>query len=455
MNKSTSLKTKWTLITTSITFIIFMLFSFFIIYFISIYLKEQEFDSARRSTVDVGKLLVTGNPGEVSTVDIRAAITDHQKVIFYDTAGQPYTSVSSDQSITLTPAFKPVTRVEFSEEHHQDEDFIIVRSPINTAQSSGFVTIVHPLSVYHSIIQYMFVLASVFGLTALFITAIISYFFSNQITKPIRKLSEQMKQIQRDGFQNKLTLPKSYYETDDMIETFNNMMAQLETSFNQQKQFVEDASHELRTPLQIIQGHLNLINRWGKNKPEIMDESLEISLDEMNRITKLVEELLLLTKDNQGQYNRELDTILINDDIQSRLKSLAQLNPDYRFEFHSTHKSIKLKINRHQFEQMMLIFLDNAMKYDKEDQHIIVRTSLKNKMVQLEIIDHGTGIPEEDIPYIFDRFYRVDKSRSREMGGNGLGLSIAKKIIESYGGNVKIDSELNRYTKVIIQLPEQ
>ncbi len=301
----------------------------------------------------------------------------------------------------------------------------------------------------------MFVLASVFGLTALFITAIISYFCSNQITKPIRKLSEQMKQIQRDGFQNKLTLPKSYYETDDMIETFNNMMAQLETSFNQQKQFVEDASHELRTPLQIIQGHLNLINRWGKNKPEIMDESLEISLDEMNRITKLVEELLLLTKDNQGQYNRELDTILINDDIQSRLKSLAQLNPDYRFEFHSTHKSIKLKINRHQFEQMMLIFLDNAMKYDKEDQHIIVRTSLKNKMVQLEIIDHGTGIPEEDIPYIFDRFYRVDKSRSREMGGNGLGLSIAKKIIESYGGNVKIDSELNRYTKVIIQLPEQ
>jgi two-component system sensor histidine kinase ArlS len=175
----------------------------------------------------------------------------------------------------------------------------------------------------------------------------------------------------------------------------------------------------------------------------------------MNRITKLVEELLLLTKDNQGQYNRELDTILINDDIQSRLKSLAQLNPDYRFEFHSTHKSIKLKINRHQFEQMMLIFLDNAMKYDKEDQHIIVRTSLKNKMVQLEIIDHGTGIPEEDIPYIFDRFYRVDKSRSREMGGNGLGLSIAKKIIESYGGNVKIDSEFNRYTKVIIQLPEQ
>ncbi|KAA1040236.1 HAMP domain-containing histidine kinase [Macrococcus equipercicus] len=454
MNNSTSLKTKWTLITTSITFIIFMLFSFFIIYFISIYLKEQEYDSARRSTVDIGKLLVSENPGEVSTVDIRAAITDHQKVIFYDTAGQPYSSVSSDQTIRWTPRFERITRVEITEETYSNEAYIVVRAPINTMQSAGFLTIVHPLKIYHSIIQYMFVLAGIFGLTALFITAIISYFFSNHITKPIRKLSEQMKQIQRDGFQNKLTLPKSYYETDDMINTFNNMMAQLETSFNQQKQFVEDASHELRTPLQIIQGHLNLINRWGKNKPEVLDESLKISLDEMNRITNLVEELLLLTKDDKGQYNREVDTIAINDEIQARLKSLAQLHPDYRFEFHSSHKAIKLQMNRHQFEQLLLIFIDNAMKYDKDEQHIIIRTSLKNKVVQLEIIDHGAGIPKEDIPFIFDRFYRVDKSRSREMGGNGLGLSIARKIIESYGGTVKIDSELNKYTKVMIQFSE-
>ena len=93
------------------------------------------------------------------------------------------------------------------------------------------------------------------------------------------------------------------------------------------------------------------------------------------------------------------------------------------------------------------------MKYDQINKHIVIRTSLKNKLVQIEIIDNGEGIPKEDIPNIFDRFYRVDKSRARTKGGNGLGLSIAKKLIETYKGQVKIESEVNQFTKVIIQFP--
>ena len=125
------------------------------------------------------------------------------------------------------------------------------------------------------------------------ITACISYFISKNITKPLVTMSNKMNQIRRDGFQNKLELDTSYEETDNLIETFNEMMYQIEASFNQQRQFVEDASHELRTPLQIIQGHLNLIKQLGKKDPAILEESLNISLEEMNRITKLVEELII------------------------------------------------------------------------------------------------------------------------------------------------------------------
>ena len=239
-------------------------------------------------------------------------------------------------------------------------------------------------------------------------------------------MSNKMQQIRRDGFQEKVELTTNYEETDNLIVTFNAMMYQLEESFNQQRQFVEDASHELRTPLQIIQGHLNLIQRWGKKDAAILEESLDISLEEMNRITKLVEELLLLTKDNTNTKFKELENVEINHEISSRIKSLEQLHQDYTFEFEPYAKPINIKIDRYQLEQVLIIFIDNAMKYDQINKYIHIQTNLKNKQISIEITDHGVGIPKEDIEFIFDRFYRVDKSRSRKLGGNGLGLSIAK-----------------------------
>ncbi|MDM8328534.1 histidine kinase dimerization/phospho-acceptor domain-containing protein, partial [Staphylococcus felis] len=122
-------------------------------------------------------------------------------------------------------------------------------------------------------------------------------------------ITEKMTQIRRDGFQEKLHIQTNYDETDALIDTFNNMMIKLEDSFNQQRQFVEDASHELRTPLQIIQGHLNLIQRWGKKDPLVLEESLNISIEEINRITKLVEELLMLTKDDVRLYENIIEQV--------------------------------------------------------------------------------------------------------------------------------------------------
>src|SRR5699024_3685952 len=121
------------------------------------------------------------------------------------------------------------------------------------------------------------------------------------------------------------------------------MMFELEESFNQQSQFVEDASHELRTPLQNIQGHLNLIQRWGKKDAAILEESLDISLEEMTRITKLAEELLLLTKDNNNSKENETESVEINQEITTRIKSLIQLHQDYVFEFVPYQKPLNIK----------------------------------------------------------------------------------------------------------------
>ncbi|RIO74551.1 sensor histidine kinase, partial [Staphylococcus gallinarum] len=166
----------------------------------------------------------------------------------------------------------------------------------------------------------------------------------------------------------------------------------------------------------------------------------------MNRITKLVEELLLLTKDNTNTKFKELENVEINHEISSRIKSLEQLHQDYTFEFEPYAKPINIKIDRYQLEQVLIIFIDNAMKYDQINKYIHIQTNLKNKQISIEITDHGVGIPKEDIEFIFDRFYRVDKSRSRKLGGNGLGLSIAKKIIELNNGTIQVESELGKYT---------
>ncbi|WP_430517444.1 ATP-binding protein, partial [Escherichia coli] len=127
----------------------------------------------------------------------------------------------------------------------------------------------------------------------------------------------------------------------------------------------------------------------------------------MTRITKLVEELLLLSKDARSSTGDEIDIVDINYEINSRIKSLKKLHPDYTFNFESNYNAIRMNINRFHFEQMLLIFIDNAMKYDKKNKNIEIVTNLKNRNITIDIIDHGVGIPQKDLEFIFDRFYRV------------------------------------------------
>lgn len=444
--KQRKLRTKWMIITTTITFLTIFFFSIIIIFFLSSSLRHNELDEAERSSEDIQKLFDTKKLSEITPLDLNAALGNFQKVMLFNEDGKKIIETSNSHSIDISPRLQKtdINHVIVKNEHNND--YLVITRHIDMPNFKGYSVVVHSLEDYNALVSSLYFLALIFGVIATFITAIISYFFSSQITKPLILMSNKMQQIRRDGFQEKVELTTNYEETDNLIVTFNAMMYQLEESFNQQRQFVEDASHELRTPLQIIQGHLNLIQRWGKKDAAILEESLDISLEEMNRITKLVEELLLLTKDNTNTKFKELENVEINHEISSRIKSLEQLHQYYTFEFEPYAKPINIKIDRYQLEQVLIIFIDNAMKYDQINKYIHIQTNLKNKQISIEITDHGVGIPKEDIEFIFDRFYRVDKSRSRKLGGNGLGLSIAKKIIELNNGTIQVESELGKYT---------
>ena len=444
--KQRKLKTKWMMITTTITFLTIFIFSLIIIFFLSSSLRHNELSEANRSSEDIVQLFESKNINHITPLDLNASLGNFQKVILYNDDEKKLIETSNDESITFSPEVVPKDRNNIVIKKHQNTDYLIITDHIDSPKFKGYSVIVHSLEDYNALVNSLYFIALIFGIIAIFITAIISYFFSSQITKPLILMSNKMQQIRRDGFQEKVELSTNYEETDNLIATFNEMMFQLEESFNQQRQFVEDASHELRTPLQIIQGHLNLINRWGKKDPAILEESLDISLEEMSRITKLVEELLLLTKENSNSRDGDIENVEINAEITSRIKSLKQLHEDYTFEFDAYPKPLNIKIDRYQLEQVLIIFIDNAMKYDQVNKHIHIQTKLRNKQISIEITDHGVGIPKEDIEFIFDRFYRVDKSRSRKLGGNGLGLSIAKKIIELNHGKIHVDSVVGQHT---------
>ncbi|ANK37311.1 MULTISPECIES: HAMP domain-containing sensor histidine kinase [Staphylococcus] len=444
--KQRKLKTKWMMITTTITFSTIFIFSLIIIFFLSNSLRHNEFTEAERSSSDIVNLFETKQIEDITPLDLNASLGNFQKVILYNDDGNKLMETSNDNTIGYTPNFATKDANQASIKNHHNTEYLTITQRIDSQSFKGYSVIVHSLEDYNTLVNSLYFIALIFGIIATFITAIVSYFFSSQITKPLILMSNKMQQIRRDGFQEKVELNTNYEETDNLIVTFNEMMFQLEESFNQQRQFVEDASHELRTPLQIIQGHLNLIQRWGKKDAAILEESLDISLEEMMRITKLVEELLLLTKDNNNSRDGEIENVDINQEITSRIKSLKQLHQDYKFEFEAFPKPLNIKINRYQLEQILIIFIDNAMKYDQHNKHIHIQTNLRNKQISIEITDHGVGIPKEDIEFIFDRFYRVDKSRSRKLGGNGLGLSIAKKIIELNHGTIQVESEIGKYT---------
>lgn len=453
MIKRQKLKYKWMLITTLITFTTILLFCLIIIFFLKDTLRSSEIDEAERSSNDIANLFHSKSLSDISALDLNASLENFQEILIYDDKGRKLIQTSNDNTLAYDNKidFKHPERIHIQRSH--GINYLVITEPIRSKDFSGYSVLVHSLQNYDNLVKSLYIVALAFGLIATIITAGVSYIFSSQITKPIVTMSNKMNQIRRDGFQNKLELTTNYEETDNLIDTFNEMMYQIEESFNQQRQFVEDASHELRTPLQIIQGHLNLIQRWGKKDPAVLEESLNISIEEVNRITKLVEELLLLTKDRVNHNVLECENVDVNSEIQSRVKSLQHLHPDYTLETHLATKPIQLKINRHQFEQLLLIFIDNAMKYDTEHKYIKIVTQLKNKMIMIDITDHGMGIPKADLEFIFDRFYRVDKSRARSQGGNGLGLSIAEKIVQLNGGMIQVESELQKYTTFKISFP--
>ena len=292
------------------------------------------------------------------------------------------------------------------------------------------------------------------NILGLILALIVGYIVSSKILQPIRDVTNTAKSIEANNMDERLELGKSQDEVTELADTFNHMLDRLQESFKQQQQFVSDASHELRTPVTVILGYSDMLVRWGKEDEELLDEGITSIQHEANNMHKLIEDLLFLARADQNKQMlikapTELSTII--DFVAEKVKL-------------KENQSIDILINdvgeifadKEAIERMLMIFVDNGIKYSGDEGKVRIYSRRNGKFMQVSIEDDGVGIAEEHQERIFERFYRVDSSRTKMNEGvtsAGLGLSIAKWIADQHDIKIDLESEIDKGTKITLTIP--
>lgn len=226
------------------------------------------------------------------------------------------------------------------------------------------------------------------------------------------------------------------------IETaLNDLLDRMRTSYKQQTQFVSDASHELRTPIAVIQGYVNMLDRWGKQDEAILDESIEAIKNEANHMQKLVEQLLFLARGDSNRQVLDMQNINLNGIMREVYEESLMIDEKHIYRFEDKGDAVCFG-DADMLKQSARILIDNAAKYTPEGEEIIIRVGAcgDDNTVFYQIQDNGIGMNQTDVEHAFDRFYRADVVRNNKTGGTGLGLSIARWIIDKHQGHIEIKS---------------
>jgi len=296
-------------------------------------------------------------------------------------------------------------------------------------------------------LKWVLVITTIIVSIILFVT---SGFVGRLILLPIQRLTNTMNTIENQGsFEQIAVASESKDELNEMAMTFNRMMTKLEESYLKQEQFVSDASHELKTPLTVIDSYVKLLKRWGKERPEVLDEAINSIESESRRMKYLTEQFLLLAR-SEEMNTPDKEVV----DIAAIIKKTVHvLQPSFKHTIHFNNFSdpIYLFLHEQSFIQLLVILLDNAKKYSDAD--ITVDLNESNGFVRISVKDQGVGIPPEALEHLFDRMYRVDKARSRKTGGSGLGLSIAKRIVQLHEGEITVESVEGKGSTFTVSFP--
>ncbi|MBA4389918.1 MAG: hypothetical protein C0399_03165 [Syntrophus sp. (in: bacteria)] len=288
--------------------------------------------------------------------------------------------------------------------------------------------------------------------TSISVAIIVGYFMAKKSLKPVEQIRRAAVKISSSNLDERIDIKGRKDELSRLAETFNAMINRLRDAFQRVNQFSIDVSHELKTPLTILKGETEVTLRKERANEEYK-KLLESNLEEIDRMSRIIDDLLLLSKADSKDMKLNVENISLRDllaDVCMNMKIVA------------VNKGIDLAVNELadvrfvgdelKLRRMLLNIIENGIKYTQEGGIVTVSSSIDNGYAYITVQDNGVGISKDDLKYIFDRFYRADRSRKRE-SGSGLGLSISKWIAEAHKGTIEVESQLSAGSQFSIKLP--
>lgn len=317
----------------------------------------------------------------------------------------------------------------------------VLTMPIVTANGSvyAYLQVAASIQVLEEAQRMMVLVLGLGGIAAVLLAGTIGWFSASRALKPLAVMTRTAMQINRaDDLSRRILVDTQRNdEVTRLSVAFNESMERLERLFNTQRRFLADVSHELRTPLTTVRGNVDLIRRLGEADPE----SLDAIAGETDRMARLVDNLLLLAQSDSGnlplvRVEVDLDTLLLEVYKEARILAGDRLTVTL-----GEIDQVRLVGDRDRLKQVMLNLTTNAIKFTPDGGRVNLALARINHWARLTVSDSGVGIPPDELKKVFERFYRVDKARSRAMGGSGLGLSIAQRLATLHGGRIEVASE--------------
>ena len=347
---------------------------------------------------------------------------------------------------------------------------IITFPVVENSHVTKIVQIASSLEEVEHALNKLFLILIITVPLALMVAILGGQFLAHQALKPVDHITQTARIITSQNLSQRIIPPKVKDEISRLIETFNEMITRLDQSFRQIKQFSSDASHELKTPLTILKGEVEVTLRKERTSQEYQ-QTLKSNLEEINRMSQIVEDLLLLSKADTGEIRLNKEDINLTGILNEVVAQMGMIAKSKRLHLSTSnhHQDIHIFGDALRIRELFMNLIENGIKYTEEGGSIHITLKKENERLiknqsdraeeekggfaKIIVSDTGVGIAREDQERIFNRFFRVDKARSREEGGSGLGLSICKWIVEAHQGEIRVESELGKGSSFIVKLP--
>jgi len=387
---------------------------------------------------DVPNLDIKNISSMIDNVDIN--LIYHERIIY--NSGEQYDLPRDTAQKTMTAESGEKQVMYLNDRINLDDGETIGVQVIKDMDNE--VAFIHALSGIMLLIDFV----------SLILSVIVGYIVSKNALSPIDKITNQAKMIGASNLSSRIEIDGPDDELKRLSDTFNEFLSRMQFAYERQNRFTLDASHELATPLAVIKGYIDVIDRWGKEDKAVLNEAIESIKIELSNMTGLMDTLLFLSKGDNEIYTLEKTEFVLNELVDEIIRETRLVDDNHTVVvFGNTDSPVHLSGDRRLVKQMLRAIVDNSIKYTPGGGTIGMEYKISGNAVKIVVSDNGIGIPEEDLPHIFDRFYRVDKARSRSIGGSGLGLSIVKWIVEIHQGKITAESEPGIGTKITIELP--